>query len=306
LNVPLTVSIYAGPPAGKGYYLPSAGRYLTVQVGSVNCAISSDDNRVHDRLKRIYVDFLTERPADLTIALETKQTHSHVYAAEDEVHSGPAGDESARRPDQHRLLNVDFEWSPAAPDLQFKELNYLLALGYYTVCQQKYQGKPPAMLVHACGILRQGRASVFAGPSDGGKTTIARLCGGNGELINDEMLLISRLDADGYGMNVQGTPMIGGFLPRLNIKAPLGGLFLLKKGNKTQLRPLERIDAYLRFLRQIITPSHIGQTNFRSALSLMADFANEVTGSMPVYELEFNMERDPLWRVIGEFEGTPV
>jgi hypothetical protein len=169
----------------------------------------------------------------------------------------------------------------------------------------KYNGNLPAMLVHACGIFRRGQALVFTGPSEAGKTTIARLCGErDGELINDEMLLISRPTSNGNGISVQSAPIIGRFPPQRSVTTPLRCILLLKKSSKTTVRCLERVEAYLRFLRQIITPVYIGQSDVRTVLSLMAAFSDEVTGTTPVYELEFTLDGEPLWQVIAELESS--
>ena len=71
------------------------------------------------------------------------------------------------------------------------------------------------------------------------------------------------------------------------------------------IRYLDRTEAYLRFIRQIISPACIGQKDKRSVYSIMADFSAEVIRAVPVYELEFNLDKESLWQIASELEGVP-
>jgi hypothetical protein len=66
------------------------------------------------------------------------------------------------------------------------------------------------------------------------------------------------------------------------------------------------MESYVRFLRQLITPAYIGQTDRRAVFSLMADFSNEITGAVPFYELEFTLDKEPLWQLIAELEESLI
>ena len=294
----------------------SSNNTLALQIGSVCCALKCQEEEVYHRLKQLYHSFLSEQPVDITVELEETKRLSDDDAGLDLMENGhiheltvgfrTTSQMTAELPDLRHAASGAGKMDQAGSDhLDFKFLNRLLSISYYTVCQEKYGGNPPAMLVHSCGVLRDGRALVFAGPSEAGKTTVARLCGKrDGEVINDEMLLISRPNSNGHGIVVQSAPIIGRFPPQRSLTAPLRCILLLKKSNKTAVRRLERVEAYLRFLRQIITPAYIGQKDAREVLSLMAAFCDEVTGSTPVFELEFNLDGESLWQVIAGLEGS--
>ena len=98
--------------------------------------------------------------------------------------------------------------------------------------------------------------------------------------------------------------MLGDFPQGLNEVAPLGCVLLLKQSNRTLIRPLDRIEAYLRFIRQIICPAYIGQSAGRAVYTLMAEFSDEVTAAVPFYELEFTLDRDMLWETVAELEKS--
>jgi hypothetical protein len=301
---------------GKAYHrADSAGYALNLQVGNVCCAIKSHDAAIYKRLKRLYRGFLTGQPADITVELEGTERFSlddlnAALATTEYVHDNNCFRSSseivAGQYDLSRgFIKITGEKSLVNPDLELNCLNQLLALAYYSACKVKYDGNPPAMLLHACGILRSGKALLFTGPSEAGKTTIARLCEKRyGSVINDEMLLVSRPGSNGSGedISVQSAPFLGGIPTLHKVTAPLRCILMLKKSDKTLVRPVAKTEAYLKLIRQIITPAYIGQKDKKAVISLMADFSTEVLKTIPVYELEFCLDGESIWRTVSELE----
>jgi hypothetical protein len=286
---------------------------IHLQIGSVCCVLKLRDAEVYRKLKRLYHGFLTGQPADITIELEMTDRMS-----KDDLKAALSENKYVHEENQFQSTNqvvagqydltqcyikITGERSLANPDAECNHLNQLLSMAYYSACKMKYDGRPPEMIVHACGILRSGHSLLFTGPSEAGKTTIARLCRKrNGDVINDEMLLVSRPHLNGNGISVRSAPFRGRFSSRQNVTAPLRCILLLKKGGKTLVRRLDRTEAYLRFMRQIITPAYIGQKDKRTVLSLMSEFSDEVTKAIPVFELEFNLDEKSLWQTVAELE----
>ena len=287
---------------------------VSLQIGSVCCALKCKDASEYDLAKRLYRDFLTEQPADLTLELEMTSRLKPDDVSEalpETIFTHENGNRfrtssqiiSGRYDLANRIISITAEKSLGDPDMEFNYINRLISLAYYSACKVKYDGNPPAMLVHACGIIRHGKAIAFAGPSDTGKSTIARLCGDqHGEVLNDEMVLISRPDQSGNGISAQSAPIISDISPRCNKAAPLHCILLLKRGDRTVVHNIDKAEAYLRFMRQIITPVYIGQKSGRAVYTLMADFSSEVIDTIPIYELEFNLDGEALWQVVAELE----
>jgi hypothetical protein len=289
---------------------------ITLRIGDVCCSLTcrdADDCRKLEKIKRLYHGFLTQEPGNVTVELagtdflspeeltsalaENKYTHEeNIFRSTSQVVAG-----------QYDLtrgyIKITGERNLINPDMECNHLNQLLSLAYYTACKMAYSGSPPAMIIHSCGILRSGQAMLFTGPSEAGKTTIARLCGKkDGEVINDEMLLVSRPGSDSENFTVESGPFLGKYPSRRILKAPLRCIFQLKKGDKTGVRRVDRSEAYLNFMRQIITPAYIGQKDKRTVLSLMSEFSDDVTRAVPVYELEFNLDGKSLWRTVEELQ----
>ncbi len=292
----------------------SSSDTLSLEIGGICCSLKVRDKEVNGRLKRLYSNFICRRPVDITVELEESQTAQsddldQVLSETRYIHENGNSFRTTSQviSGQYSLADHSIKMSGAKglvdPNFEYNHLNQLLALAYYSACKIKYNGHPPAMLVHSCGILRYGRTLVFAGPSEAGKTTIARLCGkGDGEVLNDEIVLMYRPASDG-GVTVQGVPFVSRFSPRSGKAAPLSCVMLLKKSETTRVRALERSEGYLRFMRQIVAPAYIGQRDRRAVYSLMAEFSDEITRTIPVYELEFNLDGEALWRTVGELEG---
>ena len=302
---------------------PSSYRTLSIQIGDIRCALRCKDAKerhreLFRRMERLYHTFLTKETPDITIELEGTDTVGNPteltaalsetkYVHQDNCFQTTSNLIAGQYDLTQQSIRIIGETSLADPNMEMNHLNRLLSLAYYSACKMKYDGNPPAMLVHACGILRRGKVWLFVGPSEAGKTTIARLCGKHdGEVINDEMLLVSRPTLRGNGISVQSAPFLGRFPSRRRITAPLRGILLLKKGSQTQVQSIEKTEAYLRFMRQVITPAYIGQKDRRAVYSLIADFSNEVTSVVPMYGLEFNLDSQSLWQTIAQLEEKLV
>jgi hypothetical protein len=190
---------------------------------------------------------------------------------------------------------------------KLKPMNRLLRLAYFTASQLKRRERPSSMLVHTCGILRNGKVSLFAGPSETGKSTIGWLCREDyGLPLNDEMILLSWSRPPDCSLMVNSVPIFGELPFRLNVSAPLSRVLMLKQSQRIAVRRLDRTEAYLRFMYQIISPAYFRQPDKRAIFSLIAEFTDEVTKVIPFYELEFTRDKNLLWEVetrIAELNG---
>lgn len=294
--------------------VPTSNFTLKIRIGSICCNLAFKDKGDYERLHHLYSEFLTDQPADITVDLQSTehyvpdklgQTLSETVFTHDGTGFRTNSRVIAGQYDlANRFISIIAERSLGDPSAEYHQLNRLITLSYYSGCKAKFgDSKLPSLFVHACGIVRSGMAIVFSGPSESGKTTIAQMCSERyGRVLNDEMVLVSRPDNHYNKILVSGVPIIGGFSRGLNFEAPLSCVLLLKKSHRTQINRINKTDAYLRFLRQVVNPAYIGQTSGREVYSLMADFSAEITKVTPFYELEFTLDKKKFWNTVSEVE----
>jgi hypothetical protein len=289
-------------------------RWVQIEIGDICCSLACDDEEVLGSLRQLYSNFVSDRPADIGIELNVMgqlgiPLNKLASFGEEVIHSGNDAIAIYRVSVEESnttncKVSITSKKSYFEPRLGFKIMNQLLPPAYYGASRMKHHNGHRPMLVHSCGILRQGRVLMFAAPSETGKTTVARLCGTeHGQVINDEMLLVSRPDK-GDVLKARGVPIIGGIGQRLNVEAPLSCVLLLKQSKRTALRRVDRLEAYLRFMRQVITPRDFEYRDQRTMLSQIAEFSEAVTKAVPFYELEFTLDGEPLWQAMTELEQS--
>jgi hypothetical protein len=98
------------------------------------------------------------------------------------------------------------------------------------------------LLLHAAAIVLHEKLWIFCGRSGAGKSTLSRLLADAGcdSLITDDRVMVRRRDNGWVGC---GTPWAGEARIGRNRCAPVGGVFILHKGNDTFTRPLTPADA---------------------------------------------------------------
>jgi hypothetical protein len=146
-------------------------------------------------------------------------------------------------------------------------------------------------MLHASGVIQNRRALVFCGPSEAGKTTVARLAGAR-PVLNDETVAIVKR---GRRYMACSTPFFGEGGPAMaevQAQAPLRGMFFLRKADRFTHRRLTASRAAARAFSQLFLPreDHAVVTGM---LDVLADFAARV----PCYDLCFRAHPD-LWEYL--------
>jgi len=152
------------------------------------------------------------------------------------------------------------------------------------------------VLMHAAGVVRNGRAYVFFGPSGSGKTTTTLMSAGD-LVLSDDLLMIVR---DGAGFAATSVPFRGLVTPgaTTNSRYPLAGLFRLVQDDRDFLEDLGRPQA----VGQIVQSLPFVTDRAESAPRIL-DVVSEMAFATPVKKLHFR--KDPgFWRIVENVGGS--
>jgi hypothetical protein len=146
-------------------------------------------------------------------------------------------------------------------------------------------------LLHASSAIRNGKAFLFSGVSEAGKTTIARLAPSDVALLTDEGSYIRNV---GGRYVAYGTPFAGEFgEPGKNISASIAALYLLEKATENRIVRVEPADAVRRLLRNILFFAHDAEL-----VRLVFESACAFVAAVPVFQLSFFPDQR-VWELIG-------
>jgi len=173
---------------------------------------------------------------------------------------------------------------------------YLLPLilrGYYNLkAKKEISNDLPNIFLHAAGIIRDKQGYIFAGPSGSGKTTVSQLSANRCVIVNDEMVLVSRIKGDYW---VSGSPLKASIY-NLDVKAPLKAIFMLQPGNHTSLRRIKGTKAISRLAPLLIFPSSDSLTKVEHIFRRIY-IASVLISQLPCYEMQFE-KNDRFWKYI--------
>lgn len=178
----------------------------------------------------------------------------------------------------------DPAWAPSALE---RTLTYILI--------QSLPREHDGLLIHAAGVVLDGRGYLFAGPSGAGKTTIARLAEGIGEVLSDENVIARLMDGDAV---LHSTPFWGQSTPpewvrRVNRRVPLAGIYLLEHAPDFSLTPLRPAEA----VAALLATEKVATERVESATAWLA-IAGRLATTTPIYRLGFRPTRD-LWAFLA-------
>jgi hypothetical protein len=146
-------------------------------------------------------------------------------------------------------------------------------------------------LLHASSVVRNGKAFLFSGLSEAGKTTMVRLAPPDVAILTDEASYIRKV-GDQY--IAYGTPFAGEFgEPGENISAPVAALYLLDKAPENRIVQVEPAEAIRRLMRNILffaDDAELVRQVFESACAFAV--------AVPVLQLSFFPDQR-VWDLIG-------
>jgi hypothetical protein len=177
-----------------------------------------------------------------------------------------------------RLHEPYFHGQPKVYPLEYPLLEILF---------MNYLASGKGALVHACGVVdREGRGHLFIGQSGAGKTTVARFWqDGPGSLVlSDDRIILRWVEGIPW---MYGTPWHGEAGISSPDRAPLKGIYFLKKGLENGLSPMEKPQALGHLVACSFPPFYDPH-----GLNFTLNFFEKILTAVPAYELEFLPSRE--------------
>lgn len=153
------------------------------------------------------------------------------------------------------------------------------------------------LLVHGAGIVLQGKGHLFFGASGRGKSTVARLARGVGQVLTDENVLIR---TSTVGFQLQSTPFWGLSTPDEDIQgigraeAPLKAIYALEHSSTFELELLSKGRATM----ALLTSEKVATERNESAAAWL-EMVSNIVEQVPVYRLGFRPTHE-LWHFLAE------
>jgi MoaA/NifB/PqqE/SkfB family radical SAM enzyme len=138
-----------------------------------------------------------------------------------------------------------------------------------------------ACILHASGIIIDGKGLLFVGHSDAGKSTMLKMLRGHGEILCDDRIIVRRWPE---GFRIHGT-WSHGELPDVSpAGAPLRAIMYLEQAPGNELIPLEEKREQLgRVLSHVVKPLETADWWEKTL-----DLAGKIAAEVPAYRLRFD------------------
>jgi len=270
---------------------------LVIEIGGMPVRVHTTDPAFLRMLRDRYNGFVTsaERAGGSEIPAE------RVAEIDFDVELTPkrfADPDAVVRVTQHRgrwtLERGDFraEWEPASRTGTIRQTANPYSIdAVLRIVHTLVLARQGGFLLHSASAIRNGKAFLFAGVSEAGKTTISRLAPPDATLLTDEISYVRKQDS---GYIAFGTPFTGE-LAKLgeNVSAPVAALYLLAKGKENRIDPIPPGEAARSLLANLLffaEDEDLVQAIFHSAF--------EFVSRVPVSRLTFVPDAR-VWELIG-------
>ena len=210
-------------------------KLINIEIAGIFLSINLAEVNVLDILNPLYRLFLVKGNGQVTNELD-------IHIREDQPET-LANDLHPELEFTSNLISLNFQTGKLIINIKSRsstlftsmdnlaiELEYSLRILYaYFVLQ--YGG----VLMHAAGIVRNGKGYVFCGPSGVGKSTVVKLSR-NLPILNDDLIVIMPGKKDDWA--VCATPFANPGQIIKNLIVPLQGIYLLEQSNEVLLEEI--------------------------------------------------------------------
>lgn len=176
-----------------------------------------------------------------------------------------------------QIISDPEELQQRQPHLSLDDCEYLSTGGSFYRQLLLHDG----MMVHASAVVKDGYAYLFSAPCGTGKSThtaLWRQTFGEKQVImlNDDKPALRRENGRWYAY---GTPWSGKTAQNVNIRAPLGGVCMLTRGDTNEIEPFGGTKAAFAIMEQTARPyGSKGRT-------LLLELLDQLLQQVPVWKL---------------------
>lgn len=240
---------------------------VMIEIGGMPVRVNTTDHAFLSMLQDRYAGYLATSSADAEIEFDIELAPLGISQQEDEVRVSQCDG-------CWTLTRGDFraEWEPAKRRgwIRLKPTPYSID-AVLRIVHTLVLAKQGGFLLHAASAVRNGKAFLFAGVSEAGKTTISRLAPPDVTLLTDEISYVRR---QGNGYVAFGTPFTGELdKAGENIAAPIAALYLLAKGSENrieQISPGEAVQSLLANVLFFAEDEELVQATFHTAFEFVS------------------------------------
>ena len=259
---------------------------VVIEIGGMPVRVNTDDAAFLEILQNRYSGFVSDsRDAEIEFDVELVPPTPADPNADVEVKYGLG---------RWSLTRGDFraEWDPAARRGWIRQSTNPYSIdAVLRIVHTLVLARQGGFLLHSASAIRNGKAFLFAGVSEAGKTTISRLAPPDVTLLTDEISYIRRSN---NGYVAFGTPFTGE-LAKLgeNVSARVDTLYLLAKGHENRIDPVPAGEATRSLLANVLffaRDEEFVKATFHSAF--------EFVSRVPVGRLTFVPDAR-VWELIG-------
>ncbi|MDR3573728.1 MAG: hypothetical protein P4L50_07700 [Anaerolineaceae bacterium] len=259
---------------------------VVIEIGGIPIALQTSDREFTGILKDRYGDYMRSGVgSDFTFRVELISPGTFDPEADAEVWLKD-GEWRFERGDFRATWNQESRHGLIRQSANPYSIDSVLRITHTLLLARTW-----GFLLHASSAVRNGKAFLFSGLSEAGKTTIARLAPPDVALLTDEASYVRRV-ADQY--RAYGTPFAGELgKPGRNISAPIAAVYLLEKAQQNQIVLMDPAESIRRLMRNILFFAHdpeLVRMVFESACAFVA--------AVPVYRLSFFPD-ERVWDLIG-------
>lgn len=258
---------------------------LVVEIGGVPIGLRTSDPQFVDIVRARFGDFLQSGVSpefEFSIDLIPPETFDPDADVEVSLQDGEwqmeRGDFRARWNATTRQGTIRQSANPYSIDSVLRLVHTLLL------------AQSGGFLLHASSGVRNGKAFLFSGVSEAGKTTMARLAPSDVQLLTDEVSYVRKVGGQYIAC---GTPFAGEFgQPGKNISAPIAAVYLLAKAADNRIDPIEPAEAIRKLMRNVLFFAHNSDL-VRLVFGAVCAFVETV----PVFQLSFFPD-ERVWKLM--------